>query len=412
MKKAPGFTCIRCGRQYKPGQAEYNCLSCGGNLDVSYDYNLIKKRLTRKTLEANTDRSMLRYLDILPVEDEKLFPPPQVGWTPLYSADKLASALGISALYIKDEGRNPTCSLKDRASAVAAACAREVKAETITAASTGNAAASLACMTASLDMKTVIFVPRTAPAPKVAQILVFGAAVVMVDGSYDDAFDLCVRASREYGWHNRNTGYNPFTREGKKTCAFEICEQMGWKIPDKVFVSAGDGNIISGLWKGVSDFKKLGIIDKLPQLVAVQAEHSNAIKLAFESKDGEIRPVSGKTVADSISVSLPRDGMAAVTALKESGGLAITVTDEQILAAIPELARGAGVFAEPAGAAAYAGVKKAAAQGLVKKGETAVAVITGNGLKDIESAMKTAGKPLRVKPDFEDFKKLAAQAGL
>jgi len=407
MKKVIGLECIRCGKEYKLKETNYVCLSCGGNLNVAYDYNLIKKRLTYKTLDANPDKSIWRYIDILPVEELRAVPPVHVGWTPLYKAEKLGEAVGIPSLFIKDDGRNPTCSFKDRASAVVVARALELGETNITSASTGNAAASLACLTGSLAMRTIIFVPKNAPAPKVAQLLVYGAQVLMVDGSYDEAFELCINASREYGWYNRNTGYNPFTREGKKTCAFEICEQLEWEAPDKVFVSVGDGNIISGLWKGFSDFKKLGIIEKMPQMVAVQAEASNAVKLAFEG-DGEIRPVSGKTIADSISVSIPRDGMAAVRALKESGGFAVSVTDEEILKAIPEIARGVNVFAEPAASAAYAGLKKAAASGQVKEGESVVVVITGNGLKDIESAMKSVGKPYHIKPSMESLKKLIA----
>jgi len=411
MRKVTGLQCIRCGKEYKLKETKYTCLSCGGNLQVTYDYNLIKKRLTYKTLDANPERSIWRYLDILPIEDADAVPPVQVGWTPLYRAEKLGESVGISNLYIKDDGRNPTCSFKDRASAVTVARALELEEPVITAASTGNAAASLACQTGSLDMKTIIFVPKSAPAPKVAQLLVFGAHVVMVDGTYDDAFDLCVSASKEYGWYNRNTGYNPFTREGKKTCAFEICEQLDWEAPDKVVVSVGDGNIISGLWKGFMDFNRLGIIEKLPQMVAVQAEHSNAIKNALEG-DGEIKPVSGQTVADSISVSIPRDGMAAVQALKESGGFAVSVTDAEILSAIPELARGVNVFAEPAASAAYAGLKKAVASGQIKDGETVCVVITGNGLKDINSAMKAVGKPYLIKPRLEDLKQLVARENI
>jgi len=405
MKKIEGLQCIRCGREHKLKESKYNCVSCGGNLDVVYDYNLVKKRFSLKSLAANIDYSIWRYMDILPVEDTDSIPPVSVGWTPLYDAPKIAEMAGVHKVYVKDDGRNPSCSFKDRASAVTVARAVELEETVITSASTGNAAASLACMTATSNIGTIIFVPKTAPAAKVAQLLVYGSKVVMVDGTYDDAFELCIKASEEYGWYNRNTGYNPFTREGKKTCAFEICEQLKWEVPDKLFVSVGDGNIISGLWKGFSDFKKLGFIDKLPQLVAVQAEHSNAVTLAFEG-DGEIRPVSGQTVADSISVSLPRDGMAAVQALRESGGFAVTVTDAEILSAIPELARSVAVFAEPAGATAYAGLKKAAALGKLSDSDTIAMVITGNGLKDINSAMKSVGKPYMIKPDVADLKKL------
>jgi len=179
-------------------------------------------------------------------------------------------------------------------------------------------------------------------------LLVFGATVITVKGTYDDAFELSIQASQEYGWYNRSTGYNPLTREGKKTCSYEICEQMDWESPEKVIVPVGDGNIISGLWKGFIDFHKLGIIEKLPQMIAVQAENSNSIKKAFDS-GGDIEPVSGETIADSISVRMPKDGMSALMAIKDSGGFAISVSDDEILKAIPELARATGVFVRARG---------------------------------------------------------------
>jgi threonine synthase len=405
MKKIKTLQCIRCGKDHKLSDTQYNCTACGGNLQVLYDYNLIKKRLNYDELKDNQEHSIWRYLDILPVTSIKNVPPVQVGWTPLYRAEKLGDEAGVNNLYIKDDGRNPSSSFKDRASAVVTARALELEEKVITCASTGNAASSLACMTGSLDMKTVIFVPETAPAPKVAQLLVFGASVIMVKGTYDDAFDLCLKASQEYGWYNRSTGVNPFTREGKKTCSFEICEQLDWETPDKVFVPVGDGNIISGIWKGFVEFHRLGIIERLPQVIAVQAEHSDSVKRAFESGT-DVQPVSGKTVADSISVSLPRDGMAAVMAIRDSGGFAVSVTDAEILSAIPRIARGSNVFAEPAAAATYAGLLKAVKEGKVKENESVVLLITGNGLKDVQSAMKSAGKPFLIKPDLAELKKL------
>jgi threonine synthase len=405
MKKIKTLQCIRCGKDHKLTDTKYNCTSCGGNLQVLYDYNLIKKRLNYDVLKDNPERSIWRYLDILPVTSIKNVPPVQVGWTPLYRAEKLGAEVGVSNLYIKDDGRNPSASFKDRASAVVVARALEIKEKVICCASTGNAASSLACLTGSLDMKTVIFVPETAPSAKVAQLLVYGATVIMVKGTYDDAFDLCLKATAEYGWYNRSTGINPFTREGKKTCAFEICEQMNWETPDKVFVSVGDGNIISGMWKGFVEFHRLGIIERLPQLVAVQAENSDSVKRAFES-GGDLQPVSGATIADSISVSMPRDGMAAVMAIKDSGGFAVSVTDAEILEAIPLIARGSNVFAEPAAAATYAGLRKAVKEGKVKENESVVLLISGNGLKDIQSAMKSVGKPYIINPDIEELKKL------
>jgi len=407
MKKIKTLQCINCGRDHKLAEVKYTCASCGGNLQVIYDYNLIKKRLNYEVLKDNQDRTLWRYMEILPLAGFKMIPPVQVGWTPLYKAERLGSGAGVPNLYIKDEGRNPSGSLKDRAGAVVVSRARELKEKVIACASTGNAASSLACLTGSLDLRTVIFVPENAPAPKVAQLLVFGAVVIMVRGTYDAAFDLCLKAAAEYGWYNRSTGVNPFTREGKKTCAFEICEQMKWETPDKVLVPVGDGNMISGIWKGFVEFHRLGIIERLPQMVAVQAEGSDAVKRAFES-GGDIQSVSGETVADSIAVGTPRDGMAAVMSIRDSKGFAVSVSDAEILAAIPEIAMGSNVFAEPAAAATYAGLKKAVKEGKVKDNESVVLIISGNGLKDIASAMKSVGKPYLIQPDMAELRKLVA----
>ncbi len=411
MKKIKTLQCIHCGKDHKLSEAEYNCTACGGNLQVIYDYNLIKKRLNYETLKGNWDRSIWRYAELLPLPSLRHIPPVQIGWTPLYRAEKLGQTINVPNLFVKDEGRNPSASFKDRANAVVITRAMDQNEKVITTASTGNAASSLACLTSNLDISAVIFMPENAPPAKIAQVLVFGATVILVKGNYDDAYDLCRKASREYGWYNRSTGYNPFTREGKKTCAFEICEQLKWEVPDKVFVPVGDGNIISGIWKGFIEFRNLDIIEKLPQLVAVQAEGSDAVKRAFEA-GADIQAVSGRTLADSISVRVPRDGQAAVSAIKDSGGFAVSVTDDEILAAIPELARGSNVFAEPAGAASWAGLRKAAAQGLVRENESVVLLVTGSGLKDVGAAMKSVGKPHVIKPDLGELKKLVASLKL
>lgn len=411
MKKVLGLECVKCGGKHDAGKVRYVCPACGGNLQVLYDYKAIRKVLTRKKLAENPDKTVWRYLDLLPVKDLKHIPVVAIGGTPLYKAERLGKAFGLSDVYIKDDGRNPSASFKDRAGSVAVVKALELGEKVITGASTGNAASSLSCLTAALGLKTIIFVPQTAPIAKIAQLLVFGATVITVKGTYDQAFDLCIKATAKYGWYNRNTGYNPYTREGKKTCSYEILEQLGWKCPDKVFVSVGDGNIISGLWKGFVDFYSIGLIDRLPQLVGVQAEKSDAIKRAFES-DGVIRPVSGDTIADSISVSLPRDGDAAVKALKESKGFAVSVTDAEILEAIKTTARYESVFGEPAGVASVAGLRKAAAQGLVKKGEKIVVVVTGNGLKDVASAMKAVGKPYLIEPEEGALERLVKEQKL
>ncbi len=325
----------------------------------------------------------------------------------MYKAERLGKQVGIKNLYIKDDGRNPSASLKDRPGAITVVKALERGEKVITCASTGNAASSLACLTAALGLKTIIFVPETSPKAKIAQLLVFGATVIAVKGSYDDAFDLCIKATEKYGWYSRNSGYNSYTREGKKTCSYEICEQLGWECPDKLFIPVGDGNLISGMWKGFVDLYEIGFIDRLPQLISCQAENMDAINRAFES-DGVIRPVKGKTIADSISVSFPHDGDAALKAIKESGGFTVSVSDEQIIQAIPELARETSIFGEPSGVTPFAALQKAVSNNRIRNEEKIVILISGNGLKDIDSAMKSVGRPLTMNPDMKELEKFVS----
>jgi len=388
--------CVRCHATWPLTDIIYVCGSCGGNLQIKYDYAAIQRVWHREELTRNPDNTMWRYGPLYPVSSRIESPP--IGWTPLFRADRLGAALGLNSLFIKDDGRNPSASFKDRASAIAMTRAREIGRRLVTGASTGNAGSSTAVLAAAMGMQARIFIPKATPRAKVAQLLAFGADVLAVEGTYDNAFDLCLAATEKFGWYNRNTGYNPFTREGKKSVSFEICEQMNWNVPDLVVVPVGDGNIISGVWKGFEEFHRICFIDRLPRLLAVQAEKSDAVLRALEG-DGKIEPVSGETVADSISVSIPRDGDAAVQAVRASEGFGIRVGDEEILAAIIEVARGAGVFVEPAAAASFAGLKKAAAQGMIDPAWTVVMLATGNGLKDVASVMKVAGAPRSVSPD-------------
>ena len=411
------FQCTLCGAEYDPLQVPYVCPSHGdrGILDTVYDYRQVRAETSPQAISASRDFSIWRYLPLLPLDPsvQSLFPL-QVGWTPLYPAKRSGVLLGLSALFLKDEGRNPTASLKDRASAVVVGKARELAVETITTASTGNAGAALAGLAAAAQMPAVIFVPQGAPPAKIAQLLIFGSRVMLVQGNYDQAFDLCLAASKELGWYCRNTAYNPYTAEGKKTAAFEICEQLtllrrngrgagreGWQSPDRIFVSVGDGNIISGLWKGLRELAALEWIDRMPKLMGVQAEGSAACYQAWSSGTEEITPVHATTIADSIRADLPRDGVRAVRAARATGGAFLTVTDEEILSAIAALAHREGIFAEPAGAAAYAGLVKALHSGMLSSDETIICLITGNGLKDIASAMKVAGEGTPIEPTLD-----------
>ena len=335
----------------------------------------------------------------------------------MYHTPRLAADLGFKDVWVKDDGRQPTASFKDRASAVAVVKAKEKGARIITTASTGNAAAALSGLCASMQQPNVIFVPETAPQAKIAQLLVFGSRVILVKGTYDDAFELCLKAAKTYDWYNRNTGYNPYMTEGKKTAAFEICEQLGWNAPDRIFVSVGDGCIIGGLHKGLKDLMALGWIDKMPKLMGVQAAGSSYMYTAWKNGEDILTkpPIKPQTVADSISAGLPRDRIKALAAVKETGGAYISISDDDILGAIPELARGAGVFAEPAGAASYAGFVNAVDQRLISRDEKIVVLNTGNGLKDVAGAMKAVEQvgtmPIRVEPNLEALKEVVAGWG-
>ena len=412
MSEFVGYRCSICNEEYLPLQSIYTCPKCGGNLDVVLDYAHIVQKYQVADITSRSEASLWRYLPLLPVKDPEAEGTPlaMAGWTPVYTPAVLKNELGLGNLWIKDEGRNPTASFKDRASAVVVARALEIGAEVVVTASTGNAGAALAGMAAAIGQKAVIFAPKTAPQAKVAQLLVYGAQVILVDGNYDQAFDLTIEASREFGWYCRNTGYNPFTAEGKKTAALEIWENvilsMGQSLgPLNVFVSVGDGNIISGLHKGFKDLMTLGWLEEMPRLFGVQSMGSAAIANAFFDHTETITPVSADTIADSISVDLPRDGVRAVRAATQTGGAYITVPDEDILKAIVDLGR-VGIFAEPAGSTAYAGLVKAVKTGLIHADEPVLVLNTGNGLKDVKSAMRAAGEAPVIEPTMASLKRL------
>jgi len=405
-----GYRCSLCGSEYLPGQVTYTCPKDGGNLDVVLDYTAIKNRYQVNDLTSRKDFSIWRYLPLLPVEDPggEGTPLRVVGWTPILTPQRLAQELGLKALWVKDEGRNPTASFKDRASAVVVARARQIKAEVVVTASTGNAGAALAGMAAAIGQKAVIFAPKTAPQAKVAQLLVFGAQVILVDGNYDQAFDLTIQASQEFGWYCRNTGYNPFTAEGKKTAALEIWETVIRNLrpgqrPLCVFVSVGDGNIISGLHKGFKDLAALGWLEQMPRIFGVQSEGSAAVANAYFKGTEVIEPVAAQTIADSISVDLPRDGVRAVRAARETSGAYLTVPDSEILRAIADMGR-VGIFAEPAGATAYAGLKKAVKEGLISPDDPVLVLNTGSGLKDVRAAMQAVQEAPIIEPTLEALK--------
>lgn len=406
MENVSGLKCVTCGKEYLLSQIEYTCPDCGpilGTLDLIYDYKFLKNKLTHKFFKQNSNYSHWRYLPLLPVKNPQLICHLSVGWTPVYRAEKLENQFGLKKIWVKDDGRNPSASLKDRASSVAVVKALEKKTKIVTAASTGNAASSWAVFTALTDLRTIIFVPKNTPEAKLIQLLLFGADVIQVNGNYDDAFELCCRAAEKWGWYNRSTAINPFLGEGKKTAALEICEQLMWQVPDYVFVPVGDGCIIQGMWNGFKQFYQLKLIDKLPKMVGVQAEGSAPLVNAWNAGTKTADPIEPVTVADSISVGIPRDQVKALRAVRESCGFFIPVSDREILSAISTLAKSVGVFAEPAGAAGMAGLQKCIQDGLCNSGDEAVVMVTGNGLKDIKGVKKSIKtKPIEVENVLED----------
>ncbi len=433
------FSCTRCGESIAIAQALYTCPRCGGNLDARYDYAGIARDIDPAGIVANPDRSVWRYAPLLPmpspIPSERTnaasalayHPLSTLGASPLYCATSMARTLNIRAVWLKDDSRLPSSSFKDRASAMVIARALRIGAHTICAASTGNAASSLATLCAGTGIETVIFVPRSTPEGKLAQIRIHGARVYAVEGSYDDAFELALQAAREFGWHNRNTGFNPYTREGKKTAAFEICEQLArqrahdamrskasaasspyspvFRAPDVVIVPVGDGNIISGLHKGFKDLLAVGWIEHMPRFIGVTATLAPALYRAWQSGSETIVAAPASTIASGISADLPRDGVMALRAVRETGGVFVEADDEEMLDAMGVLGREAAVFVEPACAAAYVGLVKACRMGAIRSDDEVVLQLTGSGLKDVKSALRvSAGRLIHIQARIEDVR--------
>lgn len=402
IRQITGARCTLCGAVTEAHPETTVCPKCGGILDIEYDYDYIRSKVSKYDLMDRGDPTMWRYMEFLPVEGIGKTPRLRVGGSPLLRADHLAREIGLNGpLYIKDDGQNPTASLKDRASAMAVVKAEEAGKTTIACSSTGNAASSLAGNAACAGFKTYIFVPSRAPKGKVAQLMIFGAKVILVEGSYEDTFRLSAEAIDHFGWYNRNAAINPYLMEGKKTVSLEIGEQLSFKAPDYVAVSVGDGCTIAGVWKGFKDLYAAGLLDRLPRLISVQAEGCCPINTAAAAHTLDWVPQEENTIADSIAVGVPRNPVKALKAIEESNGVTVNVSDEEILAAMRLVGRTSGVFAEPAGATGTAGLKKALEQGLIERNASVVSLVTGNGLKDVANAIRSAGEPLQLPPDMD-----------
>jgi threonine synthase len=404
VEKIRQLRCVQCDAVYAYGEVECTCPPCGitGILDVEFDYDAIAASgFGAEALANRSEVSIWRYIDLLPVENRESAPTLQLGLTPLYRFPELAAKIGVGNLLVKDDGRMPTASFKDRASAIAIARARETGYEEVACASTGNAASSLAGMAANAGLHAHIFVPATTPEAKVAQLLIFGADVLLVDGSYEEAYGLCMEAAQEFGWYNRNCAINPYLVEGKKTAGLEIGEQLGDDPSDWIAISVGDGCTIAGVWKGLKEMHRFGVLSRLPRLLGVQATGASPISRAFASGGEEFEPQVASTMADSIAVGQPRNAVKALRAIRESGGTMVSVEDDAILEAMKLLATETGVFGEPAGVAAFAGVRTAVDDGLIERSASVLHIVTGNGLKDAKAAFCAVGEPRLMAPSLD-----------
>jgi len=400
------FECINCGVSYDPGDVIYLCPVCEqkntsdlpplGVLKLVYNYdNLIARELTFNELAKDN------YLDILPIKGASSLPNLVIGNTPLYNVDSFDLPFNF---FLKDDTQNPTYSFKDRASSLVSAYAKENDIDTIVTASTGNAGSSLAGICASQKQRAIIIVPESAPLAKLTQILMYGATIVPVVGTYDQAFDLSIEATLRFGWYNRNTAFNPLTVEGKKTVAFEIFGQMKQRVPDRIFVPVGDGVIVSGVYKGFEDLLKLGIIDNMPTVVAIQAEGSDNLIRNIDNDKFIIN--SSSTIADSISVDIPRNFHMAKKYINDYKGEWLTVSDKDILEASSTLSKKTGLFVEPAAAAAFAGMLSYHSKSMIPHNSNNVVLLTGSGLKDLGSIEAILSMPKAISPSIEELDKL------
>lgn len=391
------YCCRECGRTYGRDEVRYLCPDCGpryrpgqplvGVLEAVFDYKLIAKRFDKSKPEWR----------LFSAVEPKYYPNFPVGGTPFFKVERLGREVGLKNLWIKNDGLNPSGSLKDRASFLVVAEANRIGDKQIVTASTGNAASALAAVCAAAGKKAIIFVPKNAPKAKLVQILLYGAKVILVDGTYDDAFKLSLEYTEKRGGLNRNTAYHPLTIEGKKTVALEIWAQNDFKAPDAVVVPVGDGVIITGVYKGFWDLKQAGLIKQIPRLACVQAKTSDAIHKYIMT--GKYRnAVKPSTTADSISVSAPSNAHMARRAVLDSKGFSLTVSDREILAAQALVARTTGIFSEPAASAAAAGLVKISKANTLGKNAQIVLLVTGHGLKDIDTPLAGLKLPRPIQP--------------
>lgn len=398
--------CINCKSEYPMDETLYNCKKCGDLLEVKLDLEDLKRKLEKVDWKRRSI-SVWKYREFLPISDESKIITLQEGGTPLYKCERLAERLGIKNLYVKNEGANPTGSFKDRGMTVGVSKALEFNVKTVICASTGNTSASLAAYAARAGLNCVVLIPHGKIAlGKLSQAMMYGAKVVAVKGNFDTALKIVVNASKTFGLYLLNS-INPFRIEGQKTAAFEICEQLGWKAPDRIIIPVGNAGNITAYWKGFKELEAIEIIKELPRMTGVQASGASPIVNAFANGNEGIEPVSDpETIATAIRIGNPVNWKRALKAIRESGGVAVTVTDDEIIYAQKLLARTEGIFVEPASAASIAGLKKLIESGEIGSEETVVCIATGHGLKDPEAAIKACEKIVEIEPSLEELKRV------
>lgn len=402
MAKVKGLVCRECGKEY-PVEPIHVCEFCFGPLEVVYDYQEIKKSISREKIE-NGPKSLWRYIDLLPVEYPSVGL--NAGFTPLKKAENLGRLLGLENLYIKDDSVNhPTLSFKDRVVSVALSKAKEFGFDTVACASTGNLANSVAAHAAQAGFNCFVFIPANLESQKIFGSLVFKPTVVAVEGNYDDVNRLCSEIANELNWAFVNINIRPFYAEGSKTLAFEVVEQLGWRAPDAVVAPAASGSLITKIWKGLKELYMVGLLDSLKTRVyGAQAEGCSPIAQAWKEGRDFVKPVKPNTIAKSIAIGNPADGIYALQVTKESSGIWETATDEEIIEGIKLLAETEGIFTETAGGTTIAVLKKLAEKGYFSPKEMVVAYITGNGYKTMEVLEGHLPESIRIKPTLADFK--------
>ena len=399
--------CIACGEKYGADEILYSCRRCGDLLEVKYDYDVMEEKLKKSDWQS-LPLSVWRYKDFMPIKVSSKIVSLNEGGTGLHSCQRLANLLGVKQLYVKNEGENPTGSFKDRGMTVGVTKAVELNMKTVICASTGNTSASLAAYAAKAGLQCIVLIPSGKIAyGKLAQAMVYGAKIVQIRGNFDQALKMVLELSEKHREIYLLNSINPYRLEGQRSLAYEICDQLNREAPDRVILPVGNAGNISAMWKGFTEFHKLGLINKLPKMTGIQAEGAAPIAQAIKKGSNEIVPIDQpETIATAIRIGAPVSWKKAIRAIGESKGTAETVTDEEILEAQKMLARSEGLFVEPASASSIAGLKKLFESGKIDEDEVVVCVTTGHGLKDPDIIMKISEKPFEVDAEMVSIEKL------